>query len=124
MRIINRATVMFVGLAAAATVACSNVTDPVQVDHLQGRWEGVGTTGVAYVYVFEAMGKDSTNPRTGNLARAYSLDYSTTPGSTGSVTAWYEGSEVYWGGTSMGTIVNAAMTVQAENVMPFIMHKR
>jgi hypothetical protein len=124
MRTINRAAGMLIGLAAAATVACSNVTDPAHSDPLVGRWEGVNTAGVQYVYVFEATGESSTNPRTGNVAPAYSLSYSTSAGSTGTVTAWFEGSEVYWGGSSLGTIDKSMMTVRAQNVAPFMMHRQ
>jgi hypothetical protein len=125
MRIANRTFAMLFGLAAAATVACSSATDPRESDILQGRWEGFSTTGVAYIYIFEATGENSPNPRTGNVARSYSLQYSTTPGASGSVAAWYEAYDAYWGGSSLGTIVDdSTMTVQSDGVAPFIMRKR
>jgi hypothetical protein len=124
MRTINRAAGMFIGMAALATVACSDVIGPAHSDPLAGRWEGVNTAGVEYVYVFEATGESSRNPRTENVAPAYSLSYSTSSGSTGTITAWHEGSKVYWGSSSLGTIDKTMMTVQSEDVAPFMMHRQ
>jgi len=127
MRFTHRAFGTLFALAAAATAACSSngVTDPTPTDRLEGRWEGTSGTGVAYVYVFSATGQDDTNPRTGHTARTYDLDYDTTPGGSGSVTAWYESSTAYWGSSSLGTIVNdTTMMVEAQGLAPFPMHKR
>jgi hypothetical protein len=114
---------LLLGLLPA--IACSSATGPGQTEVLRGRWEGTSGTGVAYVYVFRAMGKDSTSPRTGNVAPAYVLAYMLTPGGSDSVTAWYEAPKAYWGMSSVGTITDdTTMTVEAQNVAPFIMHKR
>ncbi|MGE0553633.1 MAG: hypothetical protein AB7R55_09420 [Gemmatimonadales bacterium] len=126
MRVTNRAVGMLFALTLAASTACgSGATEPTPTDRLAGRWEGTSGGGVAYVYVFGATGQEETNPRTGGAARTYDLAYTTTPGGSGSVTAWYEGSKAYWGNSSVGTIVNdTTMMVEAAGLSPFPMHKR
>jgi hypothetical protein len=114
---------LLLGLLPA--VGCSNSTGPGKPDILQGRWVGTSGAGIAYEYVFTATGKRSTNARTGNDAPTYSLAYTLTPGASDSVTSWYETPIAYWGGSSLGTINDdTTMTVEAQTVAPFIMHKR
>jgi hypothetical protein len=125
MRLAHHAARTILGLTVAAAAACSSATGPGQTDVLEGRWEGISATGVAYVYDFSAAGEESVNPRTGNSAPTYSLAYTTTPGGSGSITAWYEGQKAYWGGSSVGTITGPnTMTVEAQTVAPFTMHRQ
>ncbi|MEZ4584859.1 MAG: hypothetical protein R2909_00455 [Gemmatimonadales bacterium] len=126
MRVTDRAVGMLFALTVLATTACGGgATEPTPTDRLAGTWEGTTGAGVAYVYVFGATGEADTNPRTGGAARTYDLAYSTSAGSAGSVTAWYEGSKAYWGNSSLGTIVDdTTMMVEASGLAPFPMHKR
>lgn len=124
MRFTNPAVGTIFALSVAAMAACSSPSEP-HTFVLEGSWEGTSTTGVEYVYVFSGAETNETNPRTGNDARLYSLEATTTPGTTITVSAWYEAPMAYWGLTSLGTITdNRTMTVEAQDVEPFIMHRQ